>query len=339
MITVRLRKVSDQIYWSSCPSKYMIEKLREKGVSTVVNLTYECVDYNLPSSMELFHFPIIDFSFVPPEEALIKFIDLLHQKLLQGEKILIHCVGGIGRSGTAVAMLLVYHYDFSPQKALDTVYTYGGGPQSNIQRLVFNWFSRNLEMFGKENLLKMIRHGYQNDLSKTIGHASTVANISVDLLGTLSTRYTISNDYLKTAYVSGLFHDIAKHIDEKGHHELAAKMVLGWDFIKEFSDILLVSKAIYYHRGNTSLLEDKELKEMGLGSMITAAVVRLADSFGDIYSGNEVYSGAQITDDKLLINGIPRSMKRLTEKSKPLKILLNLDIGIEYNPSDLHRFI
>jgi len=80
------------------------------------------VDQARNSGIAWYHLPISDMQ--APDEV---FEDLwaesgalITQSLQQGEKILIHCAGGLGRTGTLVARLLI-DSGLSPSVAIDTV--------------------------------------------------------------------------------------------------------------------------------------------------------------------------------------------------------------------------
>jgi len=61
-------------------------------------------DYKI-MEMDFFHIPIIDFD-VPEPEDIDRFINLMEKN--RDRKILIHCLAGLGRTGTMVALYLKY---------------------------------------------------------------------------------------------------------------------------------------------------------------------------------------------------------------------------------------
>jgi len=84
----------------------LLEFLRE-GVEVVISFReYEpfARDYKI-MEMDFFHIPIIDFD-VPEPEDIDRFINLMEKN--RDRKILIHCLAGLGRTGTMVALYLKY---------------------------------------------------------------------------------------------------------------------------------------------------------------------------------------------------------------------------------------
>ena len=324
-----LRRVTEEIYWSGCPSRYTLERAKDEGVQLVVNLTYECTDYSLPEGMKLLHYPIPDFGFVPPEDFLLNVVIPLSEYILEGEKVLIHCVGGIGRSGTAVAMLLVYFYGFDPGKALDRVYGLGGGPQSAVQEVAFRWFSRLAKIRRREALVELLKFTAERFFGAGVEHASTVANISLDVLEVLEEKYEVSEKDKAAAYVGGLLHDIAKKQDDARHHVLGAEIAKKLDIVDELADRNLVSKVILHHRRKTDMLGDEELVSLGEGAVLSAAAVRLADAFKSAYIGEGTYWRTTLKDDVLSVAGIPSSVNRFKEKSEALSRFTGLKVELD----------
>ena len=51
-------------------------------------------------------FPVDDFS-APPVELLASVVDLINDEVKKGERVLVHCLAGCGRTGTVLAAYLV----------------------------------------------------------------------------------------------------------------------------------------------------------------------------------------------------------------------------------------
>lgn len=91
--------------------------------------------------LDLLHLPIIDGS-VTSDTAISRLADDCCQRILDGERLYIHCWGGHGRTGTLVAIILARLYGLSTSQALE--YTQAmhdvrrcpqgvGSPQTKIQ--------------------------------------------------------------------------------------------------------------------------------------------------------------------------------------------------------------
>ena len=85
-------------------------------------------DFELPYSLdewerrgvEVFHSPIPDFS-APPLSRLLEILRWIEERARKGKKVLIHCLGGCGRSGTVAVAWLMYSQHLSLRQALSRV--------------------------------------------------------------------------------------------------------------------------------------------------------------------------------------------------------------------------
>ena len=64
-------------------------------------------------------FPIVDLG-LPEPALMLSILDTVDQALLEGHRIYLHCIGGIGRTGTVVGCYLVRH-GYSAQQALQKI--------------------------------------------------------------------------------------------------------------------------------------------------------------------------------------------------------------------------
>ena len=107
-------------------------------------LTAEAADFGI--EVERVNFPIPDYD-IPSVELMQKVLDCIDDHLARGKRVYIHCVGGIGRTGTAVACYLVRH-GMSGQEALvqlqvlrqQSASWYRRSPESDLQiEFVLKW--------------------------------------------------------------------------------------------------------------------------------------------------------------------------------------------------------
>ncbi|HEY9825050.1 MAG TPA: dual specificity protein phosphatase family protein [Stenomitos sp.] len=76
--------------------------------------------------------PIKDFTFVEPEIFVRQILPFLATANQQNEKVVVHCSGGIGRTGHVLAAWLVAGRGFSSQSAISAVKKTGRNPYEAI---------------------------------------------------------------------------------------------------------------------------------------------------------------------------------------------------------------
>jgi len=180
----RFRVLRPQVYWSSCPSSEELRVLRDQGLSLVVDLTENECSYDVPQGVERLVFPIPDFSFRSPEVVFYKVVEPAKREVEGGGTVLVHCMGGIGRSGTVAAMLLVILDRMTLDGALSRVRRLGGGPQVPAQATALRWFERNVSTIGYSKYLSF------SERITTLGerkadHISSRINLALDILSEL----------------------------------------------------------------------------------------------------------------------------------------------------------
>jgi hypothetical protein len=336
----RLRQLGD-LYWSSCPDTELVSELARRGVRLVVDLTEgECL-YELPSGVEKLEYPIPDFSYRAFEGVLADVVLPVLERLKRGEGVLVHCRGGIGRSGVTVGMLLALRDNQSEDELLPRLRRLGYVGETASQNLALRWFLRARELVGPGWIAKLVGRlkslgGRPRSYWELYGdHASTVAGVALDVLEAVADRFGLGDGELRSAYAAGLLHDAGRVLGaESVHHELGAELAKKLEEVKGCCEPELVAKAVFHHRRGTDLLGDRELRERGFGAQLVAAAVRLGDAFQSAYEGEGCYAGVELRGSQLVLLLTGHTLAcanpdRLKEKAEAFSKLSGLEVRAE----------
>lgn len=86
-------------------------------------------------------YPIRDFHAPDDREEFMAFLESLAQELVGGQRLLLHCAGGIGRTGTT-AICLLQQAGLDPERAEDLVNEAKAGPECSEQKDLIRWHAR-----------------------------------------------------------------------------------------------------------------------------------------------------------------------------------------------------
>jgi len=108
---------------------FVLEKLRKQGITEVVPLMeydellmyygFDPLPVYQKNNITVTHFPIQDFDVPGDMEAFAGLIEHIAESLKR-HSVLVHCLGGIGRTGTVASAFLV-RIGYTPEKAIDLV--------------------------------------------------------------------------------------------------------------------------------------------------------------------------------------------------------------------------
>ena len=118
------RFVDENVAFSRMPTQSELDEVGRDFDAVVVLVE----DYELPYSLdewekreiEVLHSPIEDFT-APSLSQLLEILQWIEARVGEGKKVLIHCMGGLGRSGTVAVAWLIYSKKLSLREALRRV--------------------------------------------------------------------------------------------------------------------------------------------------------------------------------------------------------------------------
>ena len=159
--------ISGKVYLNSMPGRYesmqdFLSEVEKLNISRIIGLTgleeiqqksQEYADFlkdeEKASSLPLDFFPIEDFKVPTDKQKFFKFVEDVATSVLSGNNILVHCAGGIGRTGMfANCLLLAMGLDLNTSETL--VKDSGSGPETSEQKAIVrscgNYFDTSLRV-------------------------------------------------------------------------------------------------------------------------------------------------------------------------------------------------
>ncbi|AFK23214.1 dual specificity protein phosphatase family protein [Pyrococcus sp. ST04] len=118
-----VRFIDESVAFSRMPYEDELEELVKEFQAFVVLVEEFELVYNLDdlrARADVLHVPIPDFT-APSLKELTTIVEWIERKVNEGKKVLIHCYGGSGRSGTIAVAWLMYKHRLPLKEALRKV--------------------------------------------------------------------------------------------------------------------------------------------------------------------------------------------------------------------------
>ncbi|HIE24313.1 MAG TPA: hypothetical protein EYP68_08820 [Candidatus Korarchaeota archaeon] len=106
--------------WLNAGIKGVVVLIEEHEISFLWSSMEQYLQELEELGFEVYHSPIRDFE-APSLEQCLRILKWISKRVSEKKAVLIHCRGGIGRTGTIAACYLVYKHGLTPSEALSEV--------------------------------------------------------------------------------------------------------------------------------------------------------------------------------------------------------------------------
>ena len=113
--------IKNKLAGSAIPTSIKeIDWVIEQGVKSIVTIREEPLDDDWIKNVNYLHVMSNDMG-VPEFDDLTNAVDFIHQRLNDKEPVMVHCLAGLGRTGTILASYLVKYENMSADEAIEKV--------------------------------------------------------------------------------------------------------------------------------------------------------------------------------------------------------------------------
>jgi atypical dual specificity phosphatase len=117
--------IPDLLAGMACPGYFTdleadLDHLAFEGITHIVTLTESALMMPAKTEFQVHHMPVVDFA-APENTQVLKFCQLVDAAAEKGERVMVHCLAGIGRTGTFLASYLMWKDGLTARQALSLV--------------------------------------------------------------------------------------------------------------------------------------------------------------------------------------------------------------------------